>query len=105
MAYLVDPDVESVAQFRNGLLTFDSLMSSHLADGHGVISGVVEVDGDPGLCAAVLINESNGAPMGMMLVDELGAYSFTGVSAGPWAVAIIDRTGTMRARIIHTDID
>jgi hypothetical protein len=106
MAYFVTPDDgadDTLLAHRFALLQFDAVLGQNLSEGDGVISGVVTIDGlEPTSCSAVLIREESGEPKAMIEVAADGSYSFTGVPIGNWAVAIIDRTGGKRAKVVHT---
>jgi hypothetical protein len=70
-----------------------------------VIQGTVTINGAAPVGArAVLINETTGVPISSVDCDGAGHYSFSGMAAGLYAIAIIDKTGNYRGKVIHTEI-
>ena len=53
------------------------------------IAGLVKINGAPAVGAQVIATDSNGNSTGV-LADATGAYSLTGLSAGPWSFVIGD---------------
>ena len=111
MAYLRSPEGFSPYEI-NVLLSRKLLvsppnrppLSSVIGTGVGTISGDITVAGAlPVSSYAVLIYEPLGTPIGYTPVEPgTGHYEFTEVAAGNYAVAIIDGTGSRRAKVMHT---
>ena len=79
-------------------------LSSVIGTGTGVISGDITVGGAlPISSYAVLIYELTGMPIGYAPIEPgTGHYSFAEIAPGNYAVAIIDGTGSRRAKVMHT---
>lgn len=79
-------------------------LSSVIGTGSGIISGDITVAGGlPVSSYAVLIYEPTGMPIGYAPIEPgTGHYSFVEIAPGNYAVAIIDGTGSRRAKVMHT---
>lgn len=73
------------------------------APGAGAVAGTITIDGAPLAGAPVVLIAQDGAVTGRVTVtDGAGAYAFTGVLSGSYAVLPIDPAGSRRSKVIHT---